>query len=203
MNADIVFADIAAFASVVIIDLVLAGDNALVVGLVASRLPKHQQRRVVAIGIAAALVCRILFALIAAQLLVITGLLFAGGLLLLWVAWKLWREIVASRKGRHKTDPIAAPAKSFSSAAWQIAVADISMSLDNVLGVAGAAHDHPWMLIFGLVLSIGLVGAAATIIAQFMERYHWLSYLGLAVVTYVAVVMIYRGALEILPAVSN
>jgi YjbE family integral membrane protein len=207
MTYDALLIDLTAFASVVVIDVVLAGDNALVVGLVASRLPHRQQRRVVALGIAVALVCRIGFSVVAAQLLLITGLLFAGGLLLLWVAWKLWREIEAMRRAAEpqlvEASGMVRPApKTFAAAVWQIALADVSMSLDNVLGVAGAARDHLWMLIFGLVLSISLMGIAATVIAGFMERHHWLSYIGLVVVAYVAVSMIYHGAGEILPLVT-
>lgn len=197
-------ADLAAFASVVVIDVVLAGDNALVVGLVASRLPAARQRQVVALGISVALICRIAFAVVAAELLLITGLLVAGGILLLWVAWKLWREIEAARReqaGKQTGGARPAP-KSFTAAIWQIAVADISMSLDNVLGVAGAAREHVWMLIFGLVLSVSLMGVAATLIARFMVRHHWLGYVGLAVVTYVALSMIYRGAFDLMPALK-
>lgn len=196
--SDAILADAAAFLSVVMIDVVLAGDNAIVVGLVASRLPKARQRQVILLGISVALLCRIGFALVAVQLLSITGLTLAGGLLLLWVAWKLWREIEEARKGSGDTEghkgKARPAAKSFASAVWQIAVADISMSLDNVLGVAGAAHDHPWMLIFGLALSISLMGIAATLIAPFMQRHHWLGYIGLTVIAAVALSMIYRGA---------
>jgi YjbE family integral membrane protein len=193
-------ADIAAFVSVVVIDVVLAGDNALVVGLAASRLRSADRKRVVALGIGVALLCRIGFALVAVELLQITGLLLAGGLLLLWVAWKLWREIEEQRKGgRGQSSGSKPPAKTMASAVWQIVIADVSMSLDNVLGVAGAAHDHPWMLVFGLVLSVGLMGIAATLIAGFMQRHHWLGYLGLAVITYVALAMIFRGMAEVAP----
>lgn len=205
MPYDQFLADVSAFASVVIIDVVLAGDNALVVGLVASRLPPERQRRVVALGIAVALICRIGFAVVAAELLLITGLLVAGGILLLWVAWKLWREIEAARRSAAETEAggyARPPAKSFAAAIWQIALADISMSLDNVLGVAGAARDHVWMLVFGLALSVSLVGVAAAIIARFMERHHWLGYIGLVVVTYVAVTMICRGAFDLMPALK-
>lgn len=196
-------ADFTAFASVVVIDVVLAGDNALIVGLVASRLPPAGQRRVVALGISLALVCRIAFAIVAAELLLVTGLLVAGGILLLWVAWKLWREIEAARRGAEAAAGAVRPgAKSFGAAIWQIALADISMSLDNVLGVAGAAREHVWMLIFGLVLSVSLMGVAATLIARFMDRHHWLSYIGLVAVTYVAVSMIYRGAFDLMPALK-
>jgi YjbE family integral membrane protein len=195
-----------AFVSVVIIDLVLAGDNAVVVGMAASGLAREKRRRVIAIGIILALVCRILFALVAVQLLAIIGLLFAGGLLLLWVAWKMWREL-QPRTGFHFSDsgpePCPPVVKQPSTAIWQIAVADVSMSLDNVLAVAGAARDHMVMLVFGLVLSIALMGAAATVIARFLEQYRWLSYLGLAIITIVALSMIWEGSGEIWEAVAS
>jgi YjbE family integral membrane protein len=194
-----------AFASVVIIDLVLAGDNAVVVGMAASGLPPEQRRRVITIGIVLALVCRIAFALVAVQLLAIIGLLLAGGLLLLWVAWKMWRELHPSAEVRAalaegNADP---QVKTQGAAILQIAVADVSMSLDNVLAVAGAARDHMTMLVFGLVLSIALMGAAATVIARFLERYRWLSYLGLAIITLVALRMIWEGADEVWTAVAS
>jgi YjbE family integral membrane protein len=204
-----------AFGSVVVIDIVLAGDNALVVGLAASGLPAAQQRRVIALGIGIALVCRIAFALIAVQLLAIIGLLLAGGLLLLWVAWKMWRDLRAMHHhhGEKTVEgvPVEKPQnphgggqpKTFRSAVVQVAVADVSMSLDNVLAVAGAARDHIWLLIFGLALSIALMGVAAGFIARYMERYPWLSYIGLAVVTYVALSMIWHGAEEVLDAVNG
>jgi YjbE family integral membrane protein len=199
-------AELSAFVSVVIIDLVLAGDNAVVVGMAASGLPHEKRRRVIAVGIALALACRILFALIAVQLLAIIGLLLAGGLLLLWVAWKMWRELEPraafhfSGSPREACRPVV---KRPSTAIWQIAIADVSMSLDNVLAVAGAARDHMAMLIFGLVLSIALMGAAATVIARFLERYRSLSYIGLAIITIVALSMIWEGSGEVWEAVAN
>jgi YjbE family integral membrane protein len=194
-----------AFASVVIIDLVLAGDNAVVVGMAASGLPPEQRRRVITIGIVLAMLCRIVFALIAVQLLAIIGLLLAGGLLLLWVAWKMWRELHPSAAVR---EALAAgnphpQVKTQGTAILQIAIADISMSLDNVLAVAGAARDHMAVLVIGLVLSIALMGAAATFIARFLERYRWLSYLGLAIITFVALSMIWEGAGEVWTAVAS
>jgi YjbE family integral membrane protein len=189
-----------AFASVVVIDLVLAGDNAIVVGMAASGLPREQQRRVIMIGIVLALLCRIAFALVAVQLLEIIGLLLAGGLLLLWVAWKMWRELhppAAAVARRAEPGQHAVAAKTQRTAIVQIAIADVSMSLDNVLAVAGAARDHMAMLVFGLVLSIALMGAAASFIAGFLERYRWLNYLGLGVITLVAATMIWEGATEV------
>jgi YjbE family integral membrane protein len=194
-----------AFASVVVIDLVLAGDNAVVVGMAASGLPREQQRRVIMIGIVLALLFRIAFALVAIELLEIIGLLLAGGFLLLWVAWKMWRELhpptaaVREQAGHGGRKPAA---KSQRTAIVQIAIADVSMSLDNVLAVAGAARDHMAMLVFGLVLSIALMGAAASFIAGFLERYRWLHYLGLGIITLVAATMIWEGGTEVWTALA-
>jgi YjbE family integral membrane protein len=193
-----------AFASVVMIDLVLAGDNAVVVGMAASGLPREQQRRVIMIGIMLAMLCRIAFAVVAVQLLAIIGLLLAGGLLLLWVAWKMWRELhppAAVRQETAEGNPLPR-AKTQATAIWQITLADVSMSLDNVLAVAGAARDHMAMLVFGLVLSVALMGAAATFVARILERYRWLNYIGLAIITLVALTMIWEGAGEIWTAVE-
>jgi YjbE family integral membrane protein len=203
---DGLLAQLYAFASVVVIDLVLAGDNAVVVGMAAHGLPREQQRRVILVGIALAMLCRIAFALVAVQLLAIIGLLLAGGLLLLWVAWKMWRELHPPATVRCQAAAHGNPhpgAKTQGMAILQIALADVSMSLDNVLAVAGAARDHMAMLVFGLVLSIALMGAAATIIARFLERYRWLSYLGLAIITLVALSMIWEGADEVWTAVAR
>lgn len=191
--------ELAALFSVIVIDVVLAGDNALVVGVVASRLDVSRQRQVIAVGIGVALVCRIVFAVIASRLLLVTGLLFGGGLLLLWVAWKLWRELRAAKRFEEAALAVAVEdPPSFHTAVLQVAFADISMSVDNVLGVAGAAQNHLWMLIFGLLLSITLMGVAASVIARYMQRHRWLSYLGLAIVAYVAISMIVRGAGQVL-----
>jgi YjbE family integral membrane protein len=202
-----------ALVSVVLIDVVLAGDNAVVVGTAAAGLPAQQQRRVIMIGVALALVARVLFALIAVQLLAIIGLLLAGGLLLLWVAWKIWREL---HHGGHEEDAAALAAnpggaavvaraapKSMGSAITQVAVADISMSLDNVLAVAGAAREHPYIMIFGLLLSIALMGLAAQLIARLIDRYRWIAYVGLGIVLLVAFKMIYEGGLEVFHAVDG
>lgn len=191
-----------AFLQVLMIDLVLAGDNAIVVGALAAGLPAEQRRKVILIGVIAALVLRIFFALIVTQLLQIIGLILIGGLLLLWVAWKMWREL------RHGTESAGSPeiagdehsglrpAKSFAGAAWAVAVADVSMSLDNVLAVAGAARDHPGILIVGLVFAVALMGLAANVIARYIERYRWIAYVGLAVILWVAVKMIYDGWID-------
>ena len=192
-------AALAAFAEVIMIDLVLAGDNAIVVGALAAGLPIEQRRKVILIGIAAALVLRIIFALLVTQLLQVIGLIFAGGLLLLWVAWRMYRELrhqgesAGSKEVEGDENSGLRPAKSFAAAAWAVALADVSMSLDNVLAVAGAAREHPWVLIAGLILSVALMGLAANFIARYIERYRWIAYVGLAVILYVAVKMIYDG----------
>ena len=189
----------AAFLQVLMIDLVLAGDNAIVVGALAAGLPAEQRRKVIMLGVLAALVLRIVFALVVTQLLQIIGLILVGGLLLLWVAWRMWRDL------RHAGESAGSPeiygdehsglrpAKSFAGAAWAVAVADVSMSLDNVLAVAGAARDHPGILIVGLIFAVALMGVAANIIAKYIERYRWIAYLGLVVILYVAFKMIYDG----------
>jgi YjbE family integral membrane protein len=190
---------LSAFLMVLGIDLVLAGDNAIVVGALAAGLPPEQRRKVILIGVIAALVLRILFALIVTQLMQIIGLILVGGLLLLWVSWKMWREL------RHTGESAGSPeiegdehaglkpAKSFAGAAWAVAVADVSMSLDNVLAVAGAAKDHPGIMIVGLIVAVALMGLAANIIAKYIERYRWIAYLGLLIILYVAGKMIYEG----------
>ncbi|AQR75914.1 hypothetical protein BXU08_14320 [Sphingomonas sp. LM7] len=192
-------AALAAFGSVLMIDLVLAGDNAIVVGALAAGLPADQRKKVILIGIGAALVLRIFFALIVSWLMGIVGLIFAGGLLLLWVSWKFWREI---REGSHSpgSEEIhgdersgVKSARSFAGAAWAVAVADVSMSLDNVLAVAGAAREHPGILVVGLLLSVALMGLAANFIAKLIDRYRWIAYIGLAVIVFVAGKMIYEG----------
>ncbi len=188
-----------AFLQVLMIDLVLAGDNAIVVGALAAGLPAEQRRKVILIGVIAALVLRIAFALVVTQLLQIVGLILVGGLLLLWVAWKMWRDL------NHGGESAGSPeiegdersgvraAKSFTGAVWAVAIADVSMSLDNVLAVAGAARDHPGILIVGLIFAVALMGIAANVIAKYIERYRWIAYVGLVVIVYVAGKMIYDG----------
>jgi YjbE family integral membrane protein len=186
---------------VVMIDLVLAGDNAIVIGLAASGLEAKLRGRAILIGIIAATVLRVVFAAFTIELLEIVGLLLAGGVLLLWVCWKMWRELRNSRPATSAevaSGGILAP-KTLWQAAWQIIVADVSMSLDNVLAVAGAAREHPPALVFGLALSIVMMGVAASLIAQLLERHRWITYVGLAVILYVAGDMIYRGFLEVRP----
>ena len=204
-----------ALAQVIMIDLVLAGDNAIVIGLAAAGLPKDQRNKAILIGIIAATVLRIIFAGITTQLLAIVGLLLAGGILLLWVCWKMWRELrdsdghdveeIIADQDLNNDGEIAktAPRKTFAQAAWQILVADITMSLDNVLAVAGAAREHPWVLVFGLALSIALMGLAATFIARLLQKHRWIAYVGLAVILYVSLELIYRGGLEVLPFIMK
>ncbi|WP_221795378.1 YjbE family putative metal transport protein [Aquisediminimonas sediminicola] len=196
-----------AFMQVLLIDITLAGDNAIVVGALAAGLPVAQRKKVILIGIMAALVLRIVFALMVSWLLGIVGLVLAGGILLLWVAWKMYRDL------HHSSESPGSPeiqgdehsgisaAKSFAAAAWAVAVADVSMSLDNVLAVAGAAREHPGILMIGLVLSVALMGLAANMIAQCIERYRWIAWVGLAVIVYVAGKMIWEGFHEVQPHV--
>jgi len=195
-------ARLAAFGQVLMIDIMLAGDNAIVVGALAAGLPADQRRKVIMIGIIAALVLRIFFALLVTQLMQIVGLILAGGILLLWVSWKMYREIRHSGESAGSAE-IAGdehsglrPAKSFAGAAWAVALADVSMSLDNVLAVAGAARDHPGILIIGLLLSVALMGLAANFIAKYIDRYRWIAWVGLVVILWVAGRMIYDGFVD-------
>lgn len=193
---------------VVLIDITLAGDNAIVVGALAAGLSHKDQKKVIFIGIAAALVLRIIFALIATQLLQVIGLLLAGGILLLWVAWKMYRELFPAKPHEvqgpdefPRDEGVQSP-KSFAQAAWAVALADVSMSLDNVLAVAGASHEHPWVMVFGLVLSVALMGVAAGYIARVIDRYRWVAFVGLAVIVYVALSMIWDGWNQVVPFIS-
>ena len=201
-------AAMAAFLQVLMIDIVLAGDNAIVVGALAAGLPADQRRKVIFIGVIAALVLRIVFALMVTWLLGIVGLILAGGLLLLWVAWRMYRDI---RGHSGETESPGSPeiegdessglppAKSFAAAAWSVAVADVSMSLDNVLAVAGAARDHPGILIVGLIVAVAMMGVAANFIAKYIDRYRWIGWVGLLVILYVATKMIWDGAHQVAP----
>jgi YjbE family integral membrane protein len=199
----------AVFMQVLLLDLVLAGDNAIVVGALAAGLPAEQRKKVILIGVIAALVLRVIFALMVTWLLGVTGLVLAGGLLLLWVAWKMYRDVTRSEATESPGSPEIAgdensgipAAKSFAGAAWSVAVADVSMSLDNVLGVAGAAKDHPGIMVVGLIFAVALMGIAANIIAQYIERYRWIAWVGLAVIVYVAGKMIWEGWHEVQPHV--
>ena len=197
---------LAAFLQVVMIDLTLAGDNAVVIGLAAAGLPAEQRKKAIMIGIVGATVLRIAFATVTVQLLAIVGLLLAGGLLLLWVCWKMWRELRYAAKmeaveagGGAGSEQAAAP-KSLRGAIVNIIIADVSMSLDNVLAVAGAARENVVILVFGLALSIVLMGLAATWIARLLERHRWIAYIGLAIILFVALEMIWRGGHEVLVA---
>jgi YjbE family integral membrane protein len=196
LQPDVVGPTLLALVQVVMIDLVLAGDNAVAIGMVAAGLERRRRRRVILLGLTAAVAMRIGLALIATLLLGLIGLLLAGGALLLWVCWKLAQDLRRARAHAADADPGAdAPARavSFRSAFFRILVADLSMSLDNVLGVAGAAHDRPMILAFGLLLSIGLTGLAAAWIARAMSRRPWIGYIGLAMMVYVAGGMIWQG----------
>ncbi len=195
---------------VIMIDLVLAGDNAIVIGLAAAGLPAEQRTKAVAIGILAATVLRIMFALLTTQLLQIVGLLLIGGLLLLWVCWKMYRELREGHAEHEAAETVTgedlnqdgaiaktAKPKTLREAAIQIVIADVSMSLDNVLAVAGAAHEHPEVLVFGLVLSIALMGFAATFIARLLNKHRWIAWVGLLIILYVAAHMIWDGGKEV------
>ncbi len=192
-----------AFLQVIAIDLVLAGDNAIVIGLAAAGLPAHLRRKAILVGIIAATVLRIAFAAVTVQLLAIVGLQLFGGLLLAWVCWKMWSEL---REQNNTVDEVTDEEadltkghKTFFQAATQIVIADVSMSLDNVLAVAGAAQEHVTVLIIGLVVSIALMGLAANFVAKLLHRYRWISYLGLIVIVYVALNMLYHGFVEVWP----
>ena len=202
-----------ALLQVILIDLVLAGDNAVVIGLAAAGLPAEQRRRAIVVGIIAATALRILFAGVATQLLQVIGLLLAGGVLLLWVCWKMWRELrEQSAHSAHSNQlafghggASAAPVqqKTFGQAAVQIVAADVSMSLDNVLAVAGAAREHPYILAFGLLLSVAMMGVAADLLGRVLQKQRWIAYVGLAIIVYVAFEMIYRGTLELAPVIAS
>jgi len=210
-------AGLAALGQVIMIDLVLAGDNAIVIGLAAAGLPADQRNKAIMLGILAATVLRIVFASVTVQLLSIVGLLLAGGILLLWVCWKMWRELRSGNHDDHHAQEhlegkdldgdgvigARAPRKTLGQAALQIIIADVSMSLDNVLAVAGAAREHPTALVFGLALSIVLMGVAANFIARILNKQRWIAYVGLVIILYVALDMIYRGTLEVQPHVVS
>jgi YjbE family integral membrane protein len=206
-----------ALAQVIGIDLVLAGDNAIVIGLAAAGLPKELRAKAILVGIIAATVLRIVFAAFTVQLLAITGLLLAGGILLLWVCWKMWRELRDGHANEDRAEEAltgmdlnadgtvagGGPKKTFAQAAWQIVIADVSMSLDNVLAVAGAAKDHPVVLVIGLALSIALMGLAASFIARLLNKHRWIAYVGLAIILYVALKMMWEGWHEVEPWVMS
>ena len=202
--------DFAALIQVILIDLAMAGDNAVAVGLAAAALPAHQQRRVIALGIGLALLLRIAFALVTVQLLQIQGLLLAGGLLLLWVAWRMWRDISAheslqaglaaaeAAEAAGHPPPVKAPA-SMGRALLSIVIADVSMSLDNVLAVAGVSRHAPEIMAFGLVLSVLLMGIAASFIAGLIQRFRWIAIVGVVMIVIAAIRMIWEDAHVFLP----
>jgi YjbE family integral membrane protein len=184
--------DLVALAQVVMIDVALAGDNAVVVGLAVAGLPSRQQRPAILLGIGGATVIRIAMGAVALQLLALIGLLLAGGVLLLWVCWRIFRELRRPRRAA-----VAGGGKTLRQAMAQIVLADVSMSLDNVLAVAGAAHDRLWVLVTGLLLSVALMGLAAGLIARLLERRRWIAWVGLVIVLYVALNMIWHGGNEV------
>lgn len=198
-----VWAQLVTLGQVIAIDLVLAGDNAIVVGMAAAGVPKEHRRKVIFAGIGAAIMLRIFFALITTQLLAVIGLTLAGGILLLWVCWKMFHEL--REQASDEVTPgealeagnLPEKAKPMSTAIWQIVVADVSMSLDNVLAVAGAAQEHPYILAIGLLLSVAMMGTAANLIAHVLHRHRWIGWIGLLIITYVAISMIWRGGEEV------
>ena len=202
-------AALTAFFEILMIDIVLAGDNAIVVGALAAGLPEADRKKVIMLGVLAALVLRIVFALTVSQLLGIVGLVLAGGLLLLWVAWRMYHELHHAGESKGSPEIVGdehsgvAARKSFAAAAWSVALADVSMSLDNVLAVAGAAREHPTVLVIGLVLSVILMGAASNVIAKYIERYRWIAWIGLAVIVWVAAKMIWDGWRDVHPHFVN
>ena len=197
--------DLVALAGVLLIDIVLAGDNAVVVGLAAAGLAPEQRRKAIFCGIGAAAAMRIGFALIATQLLEIIGLTLAGGILLLWVCWRMFRELRPANGAAGHSAPDSAEAdgtsrsgrKTLRQAIVQILVADVSMSLDNVLAVAGVAKNHLWVLVVGLAISVALMGVAATLIARLLSRFPWIAWIGLLVILYVALDMVWTGSHEV------
>ncbi|MBL8536130.1 MAG: YjbE family putative metal transport protein [Hyphomonadaceae bacterium] len=208
---DLVIADLAALLQVVLIDLALAGDNAVAVGLAAAALPEAQQRRAIMWGVVLALVLRILFAGVTIQLLQIPGLLLVGGLLLFWVAWRMWEDLRAHRPvmvgepiaGEHAAEALVtggkAP-KTFMSALMTIILADVSMSLDNVLAVAAVSKHNTYIMAFGLVLSVLMMGLAAAVIARIIEKHRWIAVLGIVIIIFAGVRMIWEDGHNLVPA---
>lgn len=195
--------ELTAFGSVIIIDIVMSGDNAVIIGMAAAGLPLALRRRAIVYGIMVATVLRIIFASITVQLLTIIGLTLAGGLLLAWVCWHMWLEIHGGQMQADDDSEGSKPkaeVKTLRQAMITIIIADVTMSFDNVLAVAGAAQDHIWVLVFGLVLSIALMAVAANYIAGLLKRHHWIAYIGLIIIAYVAGDMIYRGFVEVAQA---
>ena len=179
---------IAILTQIIFIDLVLAGDNAIIIGMVASKFPPEQRKKIIFWGIGGAVILRIILTLLTAYLLQITGLRLIGGLLLLYIVYKLYVDVI---KGSEKEEDINVDNSSFLKAIWTVLLADFTMSLDNVLGVAGAAGEHYGLLVFGLILSIILMATAATLISEWIKRYRWIAWLGLIAILVVAVELIY------------
>ena len=192
------FQALIAFCQVILIDITLAGDNAVVIGLVVKSLAPTERKKAIFAGIGIAAVLRIILALVAARLLEIIGLTLAGGILLLWVCWRMYREMCAVQ---HDDNAEAAAQGSMGKIIFRIFLADLSMSLDNVLAVAGAAARHPYILVAGLVFSVLLMGVAASYVARLLDRYKWLSWVGLLIVLFVALELIYKGSAEVWPHV--
>ncbi len=191
-------AELTALAQVLLIDLVLAGDNAIVVGLAVAGLPEVQRKKAILVGIGVATLLRIGFAFITLQLLAVVGLLLAGGMLLLWVCWRMFRELRPSARSRALAATGETAPKTMKQAMVQIVLADLSMSLDNVLAVAGASREHPWVLVVGLAISVVLMGAAASVIARLLESYRWIAWVGLLIVLYVALKLIWDGGHDVM-----
>ncbi|MEQ7874044.1 YjbE family putative metal transport protein [Sphingomonas sp. ASV193] len=210
---DLSFADVftsaglAALVQVILIDLTMAGDNVVIMGTIASGLPREQRRKIILIGVALALLFLIGFALVATALLQVPGLLLAGGVVLLWVAFNMQRELRHAPAGEGTDDgadvaDAARPTKTFTQAVIQVALADLSMSLDNVLAVAGAAREHPTVLFIGLAFSVTVMGIAATFVAQLIQRFRWIAWIGLAMILYVAGTMIWEGWHDVAPLLT-
>ena len=191
--------DLVPLAMVILIDIAMSGDNAIIIGLAAAGLPAEQRRKAIFYGVMAAAVIRIVFAVTVVYLLAIIGLLLAGGLLLLWVCWHMWKDLRrdSTQVPEDETTAEGKPTKTLRQAMTTIIIADVSMSLDNVLAVAGAARENVAVLVFGLALSVALMGFAANYLAKLLERHKWIGYLGLVIIAYVAADMIWRGSLEI------
>ena len=200
--------ELTAFLQIIVIDIVMSGDNAIIIGMAAAGLPPELRKKAIFWGIIGATVLRIFFAVIVVQLLSITGIKVIGGLLLLWVCWRMWQEIRAGAtvediEREIEENAKKGPPKTLRTAMVNIIVADATMSLDNVLAVAGAARDHLEMLIFGLVLSIALMALTANYIAKLLEKHTWLGYLGLAIIAYVAIQMIWQGSGEVMDVINT
>ena len=198
------FDQFSALIQVILVDLVLAGDNVIVIGLVASAFPREIRRRIIIFGLLFAAVARICFTVIAAELLQFSGIMLVGGLLLLWVCWSLWRDVWRTKQSQNSSNYVAKVApSSIKRAALQIVLADLSMSLDNILAVAAIARDHLVVLAIGLVLSIAFMAISADFVSRILGRYRWVAFLGVAVIFYVALSMIWIGMADLAPHISS